>query len=104
MIYMSTLDRAISMCDSSYEIKNVRGHYEVYKNGKFFCSADTRKEASEEIKKDEKKVRPFFVSYLPTGDYSCDRKYIEVMAANEKEARELARKKLGKNARDIQCL
>lgn len=99
---MSALDRAISMCDSSYEIKNVRGHYEVYKNGKFFCSADTRKEANEEIKKDE--VRPFFVSYLPTGNYSCDRKYIEIMATNEKEAREIARKKLGKNARDIQCL
>lgn len=76
----------------------------MYKDGKFFCSSDTMKEAREEIKKDEKKVRPFFVSYLPTGEYSCDRKCMEVMATNEKEARELARKKLGKNARDIQCL
>lgn len=32
-----------------YEIKFVRGHVEVYLNGKFCFSADTRKEAEEEI-------------------------------------------------------
>ena len=33
-----------------YDIKNVKGHFEVYKDGKFICSADTEKEAEEEIK------------------------------------------------------
>ena len=30
------------------EIKNVSGHYVVYKNGKFLCSADTRREAEQD--------------------------------------------------------
>ena len=30
------------------EIKNVNGHYEVYKNGKLWCSADTRHEAEQD--------------------------------------------------------
>lgn len=30
------------------EIKNVNGHYEVHKNGKFQCSADTRHEAEQD--------------------------------------------------------
>lgn len=32
------------------EIKAVHGHYEVYINGQFYCSADTRAEAEAEIK------------------------------------------------------
>lgn len=31
------------------EIITVRGHYEVYINGKFHCSADTRAEAVTEM-------------------------------------------------------
>ena len=31
------------------EIIAVRGHYEVYVDGKFYCSADTRDEALTEI-------------------------------------------------------
>jgi len=34
-----------------YDIIPVRGHYEVYYKGKFFCSADFYGEAVEEIKK-----------------------------------------------------
>lgn len=30
------------------EIKNINGHYEVYRNGKFQCSADTRHEAEQD--------------------------------------------------------
>ena len=30
------------------EIKNVSGHYEVYKDGEFQCSADTRHEAEQD--------------------------------------------------------
>lgn len=36
------------------EIKNVNGHYEVYDNGKFLFSADTRKEIQEELKEMQK--------------------------------------------------
>ena len=36
------------------EIKNVSGHYEVYKNGKFWCSADTRHEAEQDKEEAEK--------------------------------------------------
>ena len=32
-----------------YEIKNKNGHYELYVNGKFYCSADTFTEAAREI-------------------------------------------------------
>lgn len=32
-----------------FEIKPVREHFEVYHNGKFFCSADTYVEAEREI-------------------------------------------------------
>lgn len=33
-----------------YEIKRERGHFEVYINGKLFCTADTHKEAMDEIR------------------------------------------------------
>lgn len=36
------------------EIKNVNGHYEVHKNGKFQCSADTRHEAEQDKEEAEK--------------------------------------------------
>ena len=35
-----------------FKIISVRGHYEVYNKGKFFCSADTYSEAVEEIDKE----------------------------------------------------
>ena len=34
-----------------YEIKPAYGHFEVYINGKFYCSADSMAEAIEEIDK-----------------------------------------------------
>ena len=33
----------------SFEIRQVRGHYEVYKNDRFYCSADSYSEALKEI-------------------------------------------------------
>jgi hypothetical protein len=39
---------------AEYEIIAVRGHYEVYRDGKFFCSADTHLEAAKEIEKDRR--------------------------------------------------
>lgn len=35
--------------NSLFEIKPVREHFEVYYNGRFFCSADTESEAENEI-------------------------------------------------------
>lgn len=35
--------------DDEFKIVAVKGHYEVYRNGKFFCSADTPMEAAKEI-------------------------------------------------------
>ena len=32
-----------------YVVKRVRGHYEIYINGKFYCSADNMKEVAVEI-------------------------------------------------------
>lgn len=36
-----------------YSIKHDKGYYTVYKNGKFFCSADNYKEALAEVVADE---------------------------------------------------
>ena len=34
-----------------WKIINVRGHYEAYINGKFFCSGDTYFEVAKELEK-----------------------------------------------------
>lgn len=34
----------------SFKIVPISGHFEVHINGKFYCSADTWKEADDEIK------------------------------------------------------
>lgn len=39
----------------NYDIIAVRGHYEVYHNGKFLCSADSHIEAAKEIEKERQK-------------------------------------------------
>ena len=39
-----------------YKIISVKGHYEVYHYGKFFCSADTKGEALREIEEYESEV------------------------------------------------
>ena len=36
---------------SDYKIIHINDHYEVYPNGKFYCSADTKSEAEKEIEK-----------------------------------------------------
>lgn len=36
------------------EIRNINGHYEVWKDEKFFCSADTRAEAEKDKEEAEK--------------------------------------------------
>lgn len=35
--------------NDTFEIRHERGHYEVYINGVFYCSADTYGEAANEI-------------------------------------------------------
>lgn len=34
---------------NDYDIIHVNGHYEVYRNGKFVCSGDTKAEVEREI-------------------------------------------------------
>lgn len=31
------------------EVRNVRGHYEIYINGVFYCSCDNKQEVDEEL-------------------------------------------------------
>ena len=45
---MGDIDESFKI-NEGYDIKNVNGHYEVHKDGKFVCSADTRAEAEKEI-------------------------------------------------------
>lgn len=40
---------SVDVCEMHYEIKFVHGHFEVYANGEFICSADTITEAAKEI-------------------------------------------------------
>lgn len=32
-----------------YEVKHIHGHFEIYVNGKFYCTADNMVEVDEEI-------------------------------------------------------
>lgn len=41
---------------SEYQIKNVNGHYEVYLNGLFYCSADDISEAVSELENGMKRM------------------------------------------------
>lgn len=34
----------------TYKIKSVHGHFEIYINGNFYCTADTMAEAIREVK------------------------------------------------------
>ena len=42
--------------ETEYEIIPVRGHYEVRRNGIFYCSADSYPEAEKEIEEELQKV------------------------------------------------
>ena len=42
--------------EMDYEIISVRGHYEVYYNGNFYCSADSYPEAKREIEEELQQV------------------------------------------------
>ena len=37
----------------NYKIIHVNGHYEVYINGQFYCSADTVAEAAKELENEQ---------------------------------------------------
>lgn len=40
-----------------YEIKNVHGHFEIYVNGNFYCSANNMAEVREEIESIENNTK-----------------------------------------------
>jgi len=43
------------MKEQEFEVRTVKGHIEVYYNGKFFCSADSFEEAVQEIETEKSK-------------------------------------------------
>lgn len=43
--------------EERFDIFNVNGHYEIQRNGKFYCSADTVNEAANEVDKAIEKMR-----------------------------------------------
>lgn len=43
------MNRICVDCSIDFEIIHVAGHYEVYINGDFYCSADTFSEAVSEV-------------------------------------------------------
>lgn len=46
---MEYLTNWVNRPQDRYEIRQNRGHYEVFHNGEFYCSADTHAEAMAEI-------------------------------------------------------
>lgn len=55
----------------SYEFRNVRGHIEVYDDGKFIVSADNFQEARQEILKIENPCRWEYKCGWYDEDYGC---------------------------------
>ena len=41
--------------EEGFEVYQIRGHFEIYRNGKWFGSADTLKEALQDIVEEMKK-------------------------------------------------
>lgn len=84
--------------DSNDEIRNVKGHYEIYVDGKFISSADTYDEAVKDLenykaKSTQTKLSKWKVFYVNSADKSST---IVVKASTKHEAIEKVRRQLGK--------
>lgn len=96
-----------------YEIVNEKGHYAIYKNGKFVSSADNLSEAKEDIRmmnqkpeiKSDNKMKKYMMWYTNSIDQGS---YIIVEAPSLEEAVKKGKKELGRelrsNFRDITIL
>ena len=87
-----------------YDIRNVHGHYEAYKDGEFMCSGDTRAEVEAELKELENEpiTNRYKVTWIITNtDDNAVHKSLEVEAKDEREA---MTKVTDRNARDIRAI
>lgn len=79
------VEEAISICDSIV-IKNVRGHWEAYKDGKFWGSGDTKSELLKDIEEDENVEKVWEVIYLDKNDRKVYVRYITKGIWNKRDA------------------
>ena len=89
---------------NDYEIINVRGHYEAYKDGLLKCSGDTMTELIAELKeleKEESKSKYKVTWIITNADDNAVHKSLEIEAENEHDAMS---KITDKNARDIKAV
>lgn len=88
-----------------YEIKNVNGHYEAYKNSKFICSGDTESEVKNELKNIESPESGMTKYKVTWKVINIDDSYFEeskeVLAKDEKSAKATVK---DKRAREIKAV
>ena len=68
------IDKAISLCDSIV-IKNVRGHWEAYKDGKFYGSGDTKGELLKDLENDRNLEKEWQIVFLDKYDHKVHIRY-----------------------------
>lgn len=87
-----------------YDIKNIHGHYEAYKDGEFMCSGDTMAELEAELEEleNEEAKNKYRVTWIVTNtDDNAVYKSLEVEAGDEHEAKAMV---TDKKARDIKVV
>lgn len=87
-----------------YDIRNVNGHLEAYKNGKFVCSGKDKQELADGLEEIELEVATkskFELSFIVVNGNSYERKVKEVEAENERAALDMI---TDKNAYDIKVV
>lgn len=87
-----------------YDIKNIQGHYEAYKDGEFICSGDTMAELEAELVELEKEdsKNKYIVTWVVTNnDDNAVHKSLEVEAKDEHEAMAMV---TDKNVRDVKAV
>lgn len=68
------IDKAISLCDSIV-IKNVRGHWEAYKDGKFYGSGDTKGALLKDLENDRNLEKEWQIVFLDKYDRKVHIRY-----------------------------
>lgn len=71
---MKSIDKAIYICDSIV-IKNVRGHWEAYKDGKFYGSGDTKGELLKDLENDRNLEKEWQIVFLDKYDRKVHIRY-----------------------------
>lgn len=95
MSYYSMIEMLNESRDD-YEVRRYRSNYGVFKNGELISTADTQREAEEDMEdyiEQDSKTSKFrvFVDYLEKKRDSYTLTHIDILAKNEKEAEQKAR-------------